>query len=142
MGDVHQPRPTFSATVPRAPRNLPPAVLLFSRPEGTPGRKVLACRRATKPVDSRRKKHFSEGRRLMSGGGGGGGHHGGGHGGFGGVFGAGGSTITYAEAPSAVQTGLTSLAGTDGVTAPTSTTTVKLGNANGVETYTVDVQGT
>src|SRR5436309_2454878 len=75
-----------------------------------------------------------EDRRLMSGGG----HHGGGgHGGFGGDFGHSGSTITYAEAPTAVQTGLTSLAGTDGVTAPTSTSTVRLGNTNGVETYTV-----
>jgi hypothetical protein len=46
-------------------------------------------------------------------------------------------TITFSQAPSAVQTGLTTLASTDGQAAPTSTQTVYLGNTNGVETYTL-----
>ena len=68
---------------------------------------------------------------------------------FGGAFGLGGfdggrhgATITFAQAPTAVQSGLTSLAATDNVTAPTSSQTVFLGNRNGVETYTVDLTGT
>ena len=47
------------------------------------------------------------------------------------------SEIAYSLAPTAVQTGLTSLASTDGDTAPTSTTDVFLGNKNGVETYSI-----
>lgn len=98
-----------------------------------------------------------EGRRLMSAG----------HGGFGGhaaalgaaTFGAGGgefglfhdggglatragSTIEFSQAPAAVQTGLTALASAGAVAAPTATTTVVLGNRDGVETYTIDVAGT
>jgi hypothetical protein len=46
-------------------------------------------------------------------------------------------TIAFSQAPSAVQTGLTTLASTDGQAAPTSTQTVYLGNRNGVETYTL-----
>ena len=61
-------------------------------------------------------------------------HHGGkGHGG--GEHGS--SEIAFSLAPAAVQTGLTSLASTDGDTAPTSTTEVYLGNKDGVETYTI-----
>jgi hypothetical protein len=70
-----------------------------------------------------------EGRQLLSGSL----HHGPGRGGFAG----GGATIEFSQAPSAVQSGLTSLAATDNVTAPAATDTVFLGNSNGVETYTV-----
>ena len=52
------------------------------------------------------------------------------------------NTIQFSQAPTAVQTGLDSLASKDGVTAPTSTQTVLLGNSRGVETYTVDITGT
>lgn len=91
-----------------------------------------------------------EDRRLMSAsgffGGGGGGHHGGGFDGGPGGLGRGpggqGSTILFSQAPSAVQSGLTALASTDGVTAPTSSSTVYLGNFNGIESYTVDVTST
>lgn len=48
-------------------------------------------------------------------------------------------TITFAQAPAAVQAGLTTLATTDNVTAPASTDTVYLGNRGGVETYTYKV---
>ena len=69
---------------------------------------------------------------------------GGGHG-FGGPdFGGGpghGSdrSILFSQLPTTIQNGLTALAGTDGVTAPASTDPVRLGNSNGVETYSVDV---
>jgi hypothetical protein len=53
-----------------------------------------------------------------------------------------GRTIQFSQAPTAVQSGLKSLASTDNVTAPTATTTVFLGNSNGVETYTIDINGT
>jgi trimeric autotransporter adhesin len=52
------------------------------------------------------------------------------------------NTITFSQAPSAVQTGLTSLASTDSLAAPTSDQTVYLGNSNGVETYTLHFTGT
>jgi hypothetical protein len=72
-----------------------------------------------------------EGRKLLSGSGF---HHKGAlHGGI--VDG--GATIVFSQAPSAVQSGLTSLAATDNVTAPAATDTVFLGNSNGVETYTL-----
>jgi len=45
--------------------------------------------------------------------------------------------IQFSQAPSAVQTGLTSLASKDGLTAPAATDTVYLGNRNGVETYSL-----
>lgn len=74
-------------------------------------------------------------------------HHG--FGGLGGGFGAGGlghglNSIEFSQAPAAVQTGLESLATTDRLTPPTSTSTqtVFLGNRNGVETYTIDINGT
>ena len=61
-------------------------------------------------------------------------------------FGRGGaepvSTIAFSLAPAAVQTGLDALATTDKLTAPTATTTVRLGNANGVETYSVTLTAT
>lgn len=50
--------------------------------------------------------------------------------------------IAFSLAPSAVQTGLTSLAATDNLTAPTATTEVYLGNKNGVETYSIKESGT
>ena len=53
-----------------------------------------------------------------------------------------GNTILFSQAPSAVQSGLTSLATTDGVTTPTTSQTVYLGNRNGVETYTIKTTGT
>ncbi|MGA2583688.1 MAG: hypothetical protein ABSG31_10465 [Tepidisphaeraceae bacterium] len=63
-------------------------------------------------------------------------------GGGGGLGGPGGSTITFAQSPTAVQTGLTTLASTDGFTAPTSTSTVYLGNVNGIEEYSLHETGT
>jgi hypothetical protein len=48
------------------------------------------------------------------------------------------NTITFTQAPSAVQAGLTTLASTDSLAAPTSTQTVHLANSNGVESYTLD----
>lgn len=83
-----------------------------------------------------------EGRRLLSGGpfgfhGGGFGH---GHGDHGDDFG--GATIEFSQAPTAVQTGLDTLAATDNLTAPTTTQKVYLGNSNGTETYTIDITGT
>ncbi len=71
-----------------------------------------------------------------------------GHGHFGGGFGAGGfggaqgSTLAFSLTPTAVQTGLDALATADSLTDPTSTTLVKLGKANGVETYSVTLDGT
>jgi hypothetical protein len=77
-------------------------------------------------------------------------HHGfGGFGFGGGGFGGGGfgqglNAIEFSQAPTAVQTGLDTLATTDGLTPPatTSTQTVYLGNRNGVETYTINLSGT
>jgi hypothetical protein len=71
--------------------------------------------------------------------------HGFGFGGFG--FGGHGfgheaNTIEFDQAPAAVQTGLTTLASTDKLTAPAATQTVFLGNSNGIETYSVDLTGT
>jgi hypothetical protein len=92
-----------------------------------------------------------EDRRLMSASPGGFGRD---HGGFGGEFGGGfgggfgeggghgGQTIAFSLAPTAVQTGLDSLATADGLTDPTSTQLVTLGNSNGVETYSVTIDGT
>ncbi len=53
-----------------------------------------------------------------------------------------GSTIEFSQAPTAVQTGLTALASTDGLTAPTSTQIVYLGNRDGIESYTLDYSAT
>ncbi len=81
-----------------------------------------------------------ESRRLMSAA-----HHGvhgrpdGGHGSG---RGAAVSELAFSLVPTAVQTGLTTLAGTDGFTAPISTTEVYLGNRNGVETYSIREAGT
>lgn len=47
-------------------------------------------------------------------------------------------TVEFQLAPDAVKTGLESLASTDGLTAPAATQIVRLGNSNGVETYTLD----
>ena len=60
------------------------------------------------------------------------------------AFGSGSSSnsITFSQAPAAVQTGLASLASTDGLSAPTSTSTVLLGNSNGLLTYTIKVTAT
>ena len=52
------------------------------------------------------------------------------------------STISFSEAPTAVQNGLTALASTDHLTAPTATDTVHLGNHNGVETYSLLITST
>jgi hypothetical protein len=67
----------------------------------------------------------------------GGGHGPGGHGGPNPA----GSSIAFSLTPTAVQSGLTALAATDDVTAPTSTTKVYLGNSDGEETYTVVITG-
>jgi hypothetical protein len=45
--------------------------------------------------------------------------------------------IQFGQTPSAVQTGLKALVSTDGLTAPTSTDTVYLGNQDGIETYSL-----
>jgi hypothetical protein len=79
-----------------------------------------------------------EGRQLLSGSH----HHGGGHHGGHGGGGEQISSITFSQAPAAVQSGLDALAATDNVTAPTATQLVYLGNKNGIETYTVDITGT
>ena len=47
-------------------------------------------------------------------------------------------TIQFSLGPDAVKSGLTTLAGTDGLTAPAATDIVHLGNSNGVQTYTLD----
>src|SRR5277367_4922626 len=52
------------------------------------------------------------------------------------------STILFSQAPAAVQTGLDNLATADNLTAPTAGQTVFLGNAKGVETYTIDLTST
>ena len=51
------------------------------------------------------------------------------------------SSIQFSQAPAKVQSGLTALASQDNVAAPTATSTVLLGNRNGVETYTIEVTG-
>jgi len=48
-----------------------------------------------------------------------------------------GASIEFSQAPTAVQNGIKSLATAQSLTAPTDTTSVFLGNSNGVETYTV-----
>jgi len=48
-----------------------------------------------------------------------------------------GASIEFSQAPTAVQNGIKSLATAQRLTAPTDTTSVFLGNSNGVETYTV-----
>ena len=74
--------------------------------------------------------------------------HGGDFGGEGGGVNAGSgyghsvNSIQFSQAPAKVQAGLTALATHDNVAAPTATTTVLLGNRNGVETYTIDVTAT
>ena len=52
------------------------------------------------------------------------------------------NSIPFSEAPTAVQNGLTALASTDHLTAPTATDTVHLGNRNGVETYSLLITST
>ena len=51
-------------------------------------------------------------------------------------------TVEFQNAPTAVQTGLTTLASADSLAAPTATQIVHLGNANGVETYSLDYNTT
>jgi hypothetical protein len=51
-------------------------------------------------------------------------------------------TVEFQDAPTAVQTGLTTLASADSLTTPTATQIVHLGNANGVETYSLDYNTT
>ncbi|HVX86873.1 MAG TPA: hypothetical protein VH253_18970 [Phycisphaerae bacterium] len=53
-----------------------------------------------------------------------------------------GAQVTFSQLSTAIQNGLTSLATTDNVTAPAATSVVALGNANGVETFTVFSTGT
>jgi hypothetical protein len=48
-----------------------------------------------------------------------------------------GATIVFSLAPAVVQSGLTALAAADSDPAPTTTTIVRLGNRNGVETYSI-----
>ena len=84
-----------------------------------------------------------ERRQLLSGTPGGG--HGGGPGGHA-PGGPGGGpaqdTIAFSLLPATIQTGLTTLATTDGLADPTDATPVALGNQNGVETYTVTITST
>jgi hypothetical protein len=96
------------------------------------------------PLESRQKLSIAP---LGNGGPGQGGPGGPGQGpgGPGGPHGPGGplaSTIEFSLAPTAVQTGLDSLAKTDGLTDPTSTTPVALNNVNGIETYSVTLIST
>ncbi|HZZ43274.1 MAG TPA: hypothetical protein VFE58_10075 [Tepidisphaeraceae bacterium] len=84
-----------------------------------------------------------EGRQLMSASLGG--FHGGGPGPEG--FGPGGqghqlSPIEFSQLPAAVQTGLDMLATNDGLADPAATAAVTLGNVNGIETYSVTINGT
>jgi hypothetical protein len=62
------------------------------------------------------------------------------------VIGAGGASavkvIDFNQIPTAAQSGLDTLAGTDQLTAPTSTQPVTLGNSNGLDTYSVTLKGT
>ncbi len=85
-----------------------------------------------------------ENRQLLHGGFGGFGGfgHGGDGPGIGGPGGGNQTTIAFSLAPTAVQTGLDKLATADGLTDPTSTQLVRLGNSNGVETYSVTIDGT
>jgi hypothetical protein len=99
---------------------------LLNRKNRKPGRQLSAA--AWRPIE------ILEGRRMLSasahaafGGGGHGGHS---------------ATIEFSQAPAAVQTGLDNLATADGLTDPTSTQTVYLSNVNGVERYSVDINGT
>lgn len=92
---------------------------------------------ALEPLEDRRLFAGDFGWGASGFGGGSGGHHGG-HGSGGG----GGSTITFNLAPTAVQSGLDTLATADGLSDPASTATVRLGNSNGVETYSVTLTGT
>lgn len=46
-------------------------------------------------------------------------------------------TLPFDETPMAVQMGLTTLAGNDGLSTPAITQNVRLGNANGIETYSI-----
>jgi hypothetical protein len=48
------------------------------------------------------------------------------------------SEISFSPLPTAIQTGLTNLASTDGDSPPTSTTEIHLGTEDGIETYTID----
>ena len=50
--------------------------------------------------------------------------------------------IEFTQAPTAVQNGLDALATADNLTAPSSTQIVSLGDVDGVETYSVTLQGT
>lgn len=50
--------------------------------------------------------------------------------------------IEFSQAPTAVQNGLDALATQDNLTDPSSTQIVSLGNVDGVETYSVNLQGT
>jgi hypothetical protein len=52
------------------------------------------------------------------------------------------NTIEFSQAPTAVQTGLDTLATGENLTDPTATQTVKLDNVDGVETYSVTIDGT
>ncbi len=55
---------------------------------------------------------------------------------------AGSNTIQFSQSPSLVQSGLTALAKTDNVAAPTTNQSVYLADPNGTETYSVVVSGT
>ncbi|HZL37659.1 MAG TPA: hypothetical protein VFC78_20240 [Tepidisphaeraceae bacterium] len=48
------------------------------------------------------------------------------------------NTLQFGQAPTIVQSGLTTLAAADKLAAPTTTQTLYLGNRNGVESYTLD----
>ncbi|HUB24656.1 MAG TPA: hypothetical protein VL992_04435 [Tepidisphaeraceae bacterium] len=52
------------------------------------------------------------------------------------------NSIEFSQTPAAVQTGLDTLAADDNLTAPTATQTVKLDNIDGVETYSLTIDGT
>jgi hypothetical protein len=56
--------------------------------------------------------------------------------------GLGGATIEFSQAPTAVQSGLDALAKKDNLSDPADTQKVVLGNSNGVETYSVTIDGT
>jgi hypothetical protein len=98
---------------------------------------VRAGRVVVEGLEDRRLLSAAHGFPMMgSGSGPGGGPFGGGA--FGGPPPIGESTIQFDQAPSAVQSGLDSLASTDGLTAPTTSQTVYLSNNNGVEGYSID----
>lgn len=52
------------------------------------------------------------------------------------------SSIEFSQTPTAVQTGLDSLAMGDNLTAPTATQSVALGDSDGIETYSITLKGT